>query len=69
MFIVRLDGEVVTVTNTFDSAAWYADGIRGVGHRVAITLASAEELPPALRALEQRSGVERGLLVRPAVAV
>jgi hypothetical protein len=69
MFIVRLDGEVVTVTNTFDSAAWYADGIRGVGHRVAITLASPDELPPALRALEQRSGVGRGLAARPALAV
>jgi hypothetical protein len=69
MFIVRLDGEVVTVTNTFDSAAWYADGIRGVGHRVAITLATPDELPPALRALEQRSACGRALVARPALAV
>ena len=41
MFIVRLDGEVVTVTNTFDAAALYAEGIRGVGHRVAIKIGRA----------------------------
>ncbi|MFZ5876427.1 MAG: hypothetical protein ACOYXU_08465 [Nitrospirota bacterium] len=69
MFIVRLDGEVVTVTNTFDSAAWYADGIRGVGHRVAITLASPDELPPALRALEQRTSPGWSLAAGAAVTV
>ena len=55
MFIVRLDGEVVTVTNTFDAAVLYAEGIRGVGRRVAITLALPEDLPSALRALERRA--------------
>ena len=55
MFIIRLDGEVVMVTNTFDSATLYAEGIRGVGRRVAITLALPDDLPPALRALEQRA--------------
>ncbi len=55
MYIVRLDGEVVTVTNTFDSATLYADGIRAVGRRVSITLAVPDDLPPALRALERRA--------------
>ncbi len=54
MYIVRLDGEVVTVTNTFDSATLYAEGIRGVGRRISITLALPDDLPPALRALERR---------------
>jgi hypothetical protein len=60
MYIIKLDGEVVTVTNSFDSAACYADGIRGVGRRVAITLAMPDDLPPALRALEQRAADGRG---------
>ncbi|MFZ5861678.1 MAG: hypothetical protein ACOYXR_02330 [Nitrospirota bacterium] len=60
MFIVRLDGEVVTVTNTFHSAAGYADGIRGVGHRIAITSVTPDELPPALHALERRGRATRG---------
>jgi hypothetical protein len=55
MFIVKLDGEVVTVTNTFDSATLYAEGIRKVGHRVVIALALPEDLTPALRALERRT--------------
>lgn len=55
MFIVRLDGEVVMVTNTFDSATLYAEEIRGVGRRVAITLALPDDLTHALRALEQRA--------------
>ncbi|HET8761334.1 MAG TPA: hypothetical protein VFN94_09705 [Nitrospiria bacterium] len=69
MYIIKLDGEVVTVTNSFDSAACYADGIRGVGRRVAITLAMPDDLPPALRALEQRSGAARGRSPRMAAAV
>ena len=55
MFIIRLNGEVVMVTNTFDSATLYAEGIRGVGRRVAITLALPDDLPSALRAPEQRA--------------
>ena len=55
MFIIRIDGEVVMVTNTFDSATIYAEGIRGVGRRVAITLTLPYDLTPALRALEQRA--------------
>ena len=60
MFIIRLDGEVVMVTNTFDSATLYAEGIRGVGRRVAITLALPDDLTPALRALEQRAVKTQG---------
>jgi hypothetical protein len=57
MYIIKLDGEVVTVTNTFASAASYADVIRSVGHRVAISLASPDDLPNALRALERRAAI------------
>jgi hypothetical protein len=62
MYIVRLDGEVVTVTNTFDSATLYAEGIRGVGRRISITLALPDDLPPALRALERKTVKTQGRL-------
>ncbi len=69
MYIIKLDGKVVSVTNTFDSAASYADGIRSVGRRIAITLATPDEVPPALRALAQRTGPAWGRAPRPAVTV
>jgi hypothetical protein len=52
MFIVKIDGEAVAVTNTFDSAASYADGVRGAGHRVTIASVLPHDLDAVLGTLQ-----------------
>lgn len=54
MFVVRIDGAESAVMNSFDSAAVYADGIRGPGRRVTIKSLPESELAPVLRMLEHR---------------
>jgi hypothetical protein len=54
MFVVAIDGNVASVTNDFDIAASYADGIRVCGRRVTITKIQVKELSPVLRMLEGR---------------
>lgn len=54
MFVVAIDGNMATVTNSFHLAASYVDCIRGCGHRVTITRIQGKELPPVLRMLEGR---------------
>jgi len=54
MFVVTIDGKESAVMNSFDSAALYADGVRGPGHRVTIKLLAESELMPVLRTLEHR---------------
>jgi len=52
MFVVKLDGDVVALTNTLGSAAVYVDGIRRYGHTVTITVVQVGNLAPVLRLLE-----------------
>jgi len=54
MFVVTIDGKESAVMNSFDSAASYADGVRGPGHRVTIKTLPESELMPVLRMLEHR---------------
>ncbi len=54
MFLIKYDGEATAVTNTFDSAALYADGIRQPGHRITIVAMQPGDWGDALRALERR---------------
>lgn len=54
MFLIKCDGEATAVTNTFDSAASYADGIRQPGHRITIVAMQPGDWGDALRALERR---------------
>lgn len=58
MFIVKVDGEAAAVTNTFESAVAYVDGIRQPGHSVTITLSLPRDLRPVLRLLERREAME-----------
>jgi hypothetical protein len=57
MYLIKYDGEATAVTNTFDSAASYADGIRQPGHRITITAMEPDDWSEALRALERRAVV------------
>lgn len=52
MFIVKIDGKAAAVTNTFDSAASYADGIRAAGRRVTIALALPRDVDLAIGSLQ-----------------
>jgi hypothetical protein len=54
MFLIKYDGKATAVTNTFDSAASYADGIRQPGHRITIVAMRSDDWSDTLRALEQR---------------
>lgn len=54
MYLIKYDGEATAVTNTFDSAASYADGIRQPGHRITIVAMQPDDWSEALRALERR---------------
>lgn len=54
MYVIKLDGEARAVTNSFDSAASYADGIRQPGHRITIVAMQPDEWGEALRALDRR---------------
>ena len=54
MYLIKLDGEATAVTNSFDSAASYVDGIRQPGHRITIVAMQPDQWSDALRALERR---------------
>jgi hypothetical protein len=56
MFIVKIDGQDAAVTNTFESAALYVDGLRGAARRVTIRVVSPEDLTPALDSLDRCPG-------------
>jgi len=55
MFMIKLDGVATAVTNTFESAACYADGLKRPGHRITIVAMQPHDWNDALRALEQRN--------------
>jgi hypothetical protein len=54
MYLIKYDGQATAVTNTFDSAALYAEGIRQPGHRITIVAMQPDDWGDALRALERR---------------
>ena len=51
IFVVKIDGKTAAMTNTFDSAASYAEQLRGEGHRITIRSLRPQDMEPAIRAL------------------
>lgn len=51
MFAIKIDGKTAAVTNSFDSAVSYADGIRAAGHRVTVLSLLPQDLGPAVHSL------------------
>lgn len=60
MFLIKLNGEAAAVTNTFDSAACYAEGIMRPGRRITIVEMQPDDWDDAIRALERCQGVRVG---------
>lgn len=59
MFIVKVDGEPTALTNTFESAVAYVDGIRQPGRTVTIAVSLSRDLRPVLHTLERREAIGR----------
>ncbi len=55
MYLIKCDGEATAVTNSFDSAASYADGIRQPGHCITIVTVQPDQWSDVFRALERRA--------------
>lgn len=51
MFAIKIDGKTAAVTNSFDSAVTYADGIRSTGHRVTVVSLLPQDLGAAVHSL------------------